>query len=357
MKRFVLMEDGQQFKRKLGCPKEMDVSNSRNQTQKGGFVMAIEKLSILGSGTMGHSIALSASIAGLPVKIWGTNKEDIERGQRDLQGKLEVLAAENIITVSQIKEIQGRIQFMTSMKECIADATFIIEAVPENLELKQELYQQLDQQCGTDVILASNTSGLSPTSIAVFMVQPERMVVTHFWNPGHLIPLVEVVRGERTSDATVKRALTLLTAMGKKPIEVKKDILGSIVNRLQYALFREAQNILEMGAATVEDIDAAVRYSIGRRLPVTGPFMTADMGGLDVFDDISSYLFKDLSSAQASLGEMRRLVDEGKYGQKNGKGFYEWTPEFFNQMNKEREKELIRWLKQDLLDHKKSPVI
>jgi len=319
--------------------------------------MVIEKLSILGSGTMGHSIALSASIAGLPVKIWGISKEDIERGQRDLQEKLEVLAGEDVIIEAEIKEIQDRIEFMTSMKECIADATFIIEAVPENLELKQDLYKQLDQQCGTDVIMASNTSGLSPTAIAASMVHPERMVVTHFWNPGHLIPLVEVVRGEKTSDATIKRALALLTAMGKKPIEVKKDILGSVVNRLQYALFREAQNILEMGAATVEDIDAAVRYSIGRRLPITGPFMTADMGGLDVFDDISGYLFQDLSSVPASLGKMRMLVDEGKYGQKNGRGFYEWTPEFSNQMNQQREKELIRWLKQDLLDHKKSPVI
>ena len=319
--------------------------------------MVIEKLSILGSGTMGHSIALSASIAGLPVKIWGISKEDIERGQRDLQEKLEVLAGEDVIIEAEIKEIQDRIEFMTSMKECITDATFIIEAVPENLELKQDLYKQLDQQCGTDVIMASNTSGLSPTAIAASMVHPERMVVTHFWNPGHLIPLVEVVRGEKTSDATIKRALALLTAMGKKPIEVKKDILGSVVNRLQYALFREAQNILEMGAATVEDIDAAVRYSIGRRLPITGPFMTADMGGLDVFDDISGYLFQDLSSVPASLGKMRMLVDEGKYGQKNGRGFYEWTPEFSNQMNQQREKELIRWLKQDLLDHKKSPVI
>ncbi|WP_394238848.1 3-hydroxyacyl-CoA dehydrogenase family protein [Niallia oryzisoli] len=319
--------------------------------------MAMEKLSVLGSGTMGHSIALSASIAGFQVKVWGTSIEDIERGQRDLQGKLEVLAVEDFISESEIKEIQYRIEFMTSMEECINDATFIIEAVPENLKLKQDLYKELDQQCGIDVILASNTSGLSPTEIAASMVHPERMVVTHFWNPGHLIPLVEVVRGEKTSDITVNRALALLTAMKKKPIEVKRDILGSIVNRLQYALFREAQYILELGAATAEDIDTAVRYSIGRRLPVTGPFMTADMGGLDVFDDISSYLFQDLSSAQVSLGKMRVLVDEGKYGQKNGRGFYEWTPEFSNKLNKQREKELIRWLKQDLLDHKKSPVI
>ncbi|WP_367590541.1 3-hydroxyacyl-CoA dehydrogenase family protein [Heyndrickxia ginsengihumi] len=137
--------------------------------------------------------------------------------------------------------------------------------------------------------------------------------------------------------------------MNKKPIEVKKDILGSIGNRLQYALFREAQHILEIGAATVEEIDAAVRYSIGRRLTVTGPFMTADMGGLDVFHHISDYLFKDLSIAPTSLSTMKTLVAEGKYGQKNGAGFYQWSPEFSEKMNAEREKELIKWLKMDLM--------
>jgi 3-hydroxybutyryl-CoA dehydrogenase len=329
----------------------------RKRNIKEMVALAVEKLSILGSGTMGHSIALSASLAGFPVKVWGNSEEDVERGQRGIQGKLEVLAAEEVITETDKKEIRDRVQFMTSMEDCLANATFIIEAVPENLELKQNLYKQLDQQCSKDVILASNTSGLSPTAIAKLMDHPGRMVVTHFWNPGHLIPLVEVVRGENTSDATVKRTLTLLTAMKKKPIEVKKDLLGSIVNRLQYALFREAQNILELGAATVQDIDAAVRYSIGRRLQVTGPFMTADMGGLDVFDDISSYLFQDLSGAQSSLTEMRNLVDAGKYGQKNGSGFYQWTPEFTEEMNQQREKELIRWLKQDLIDHKKVPVL
>jgi 3-hydroxybutyryl-CoA dehydrogenase len=312
--------------------------------------MLVEKISILGSGTMGHSIALSASMAGFPVRVWGNSAEDIERGRQGLQGKLNVLLTEKVISEPQTKEIRERIEFTVQMEECLENASFIIEAVPEILELKQGLYQKLDQLCATDVVLASNTSGLSPTAIASLMEHPERMVVTHFWNPGHLIPLVEVVRGEKTADETVKRAMTVLKAMNKKPIEVKKDILGSIVNRLQYALFREAQYILQMGAATVEDIDAAVRYSIGRRLPVTGPFMTADMGGLDVFDSISSYLFPDLSTDSGSLSAMRTLVDEGNYGQKNGSGFYQWTPEFSEKMNKEREKELIEWLKKDLQD-------
>lgn len=306
-----------------------------------------EKLSILGSGTMGHSIALAAASAGMEVKVWGTGEQDIERGKLGVAEKIKILRKHDVIESAAAAAIESRIRFTDSLEECISGATFIVEAVPENLELKQKLFQELDHLCQPNVILASNTSGLSPTAIASLTLSPERTLVTHFWNPGHLIPLVEVVRGEKTADGTVERAVQLLQHMDKKPVVVKKDILGSIVNRLQYALFREAQYIFEQGVATVEDIDAAVRYSIGRRLPVTGPFMTADMGGLDVFDSISSYLFPDLSSHQESFSRMRSLVDEGKYGQKTGAGFYQWQPELSEKINEEREGELIYWLKKD----------
>lgn len=316
-----------------------------------------EKISIIGSGTMGHSVALSAGLAGHHVIVWGNNSEDIARGKKGLSEKLQVLERYEVISQKESDQIYQRITFTDALEDCLLEATFIIEAIPENLSLKQEWFHKLDQLCGPNTILASNTSGLSPSEIALNTKYPERTVVTHFWNPGHLIPLVEIVKGKYTSDETVNRALTLLKSMNKKPIVVQKEILGSIGNRLQYALFREAQYILEQGVATIEDIDTAVRYSIGRRLPVTGPFMSADMGGLDVFDDISSYLFKDLSVAPASLPAMRNLVDDGNYGQKNGSGFYQWSAEFSKGMNEAREKELIRWLKQDNLDHKKDPVI
>jgi 3-hydroxybutyryl-CoA dehydrogenase len=308
-----------------------------------------ENLSILGSGTMGHSIALSAALAGFSCRVWGNSDADISRGRQDFQEKLDVLQKYEVIELEERSAIQERVEFTVSIEDCVREATFIIEAVPENLELKQGLYENLDSQCSKNIILASNTSGLSPTLISARMAYPERMVVTHFWNPGHLIPLVEIVRGEKTDDSTVTRALNLLKKMNKKPIVVNKDILGSIGNRLQYALFREAQYILEQGAASIEDIDAAVRYSIGRRLPVTGPFASADMGGLDVFDSISNYLFPDLCKEQTSLHTMRTLVNEGKYGQKTGSGFYNWSKDFSKRMNEERERELIEWLKKDLL--------
>lgn len=307
-----------------------------------------ERLAIIGAGTMGHSIALSAAMAGFEVSIWGMDLQDIQRGKDGVSEKIGLLSEYEVVHPDDKETIQNRIHFTTSLQECVPRATFVIEGIPENLELKQKMFRELESLCSPDTILASNTSGLSPTAIASLIEHPERTLVTHFWNPGHLIPLVEVIRGEKTADAAVDRAMALLHQMGKKPILVKKDILGSVGNRLQYALFREAQYIYEQGAASIEDIDKAVRYSIGRRLPVTGPFMTADMGGLDVFDAISSYLFPDLGTHQASLPVMRSLVDAGSYGQKNGQGFYEWSPEQSQKMNKAREQELIYWLKKDL---------
>jgi 3-hydroxybutyryl-CoA dehydrogenase len=306
-----------------------------------------ERLAVLGTGTMGHSIALAAALAGCPVNVWGTDEADIRRGQTGIEEKLRVLQRHEVIDTQGAADIRSRISFDGSLETCVSEATFIIEAIPEILALKQEMFHKLETLCGPDVVFASNTSGLRPTAIAALTTHPERTVVTHFWNPAHLIPLVEVVRGEKTSDDTVRRSLELLRTLRKKPILVQKETLGFIGNRLQYALFREAQYLLEQGVASIEEIDDAVRYSIGRRLTVTGPFMSADMGGLDVFDAISAYLFPDLSTDQASLTTMRRLVDEGKYGQKNGHGFYQWTPEFSQKMNDERETELIQWLKKD----------
>lgn len=308
----------------------------------------MERIAVLGCGTMGHSIALNAAWAGLNVKMQGISDADLEQGWTNMLKKLEVMLDNGILSNSEAAQIQENIKMTVSVEEAVTDATFVIEAVPENIQLKIDLFKRLDALCAPDVILASNTSGLSPTEIASETVYPERTVVTHFWNPAHLIPLVEVVRGEKTGDEAVERSFQLLKQMKKKPIEVKKEIPGFVGNRLQYALFREAQYLLEEGIASKEDIDDAVTYGIGRRLPVSGPLMTADMGGLDVFSAISDYLFQHLSSAEESLPILKKLVEEQKLGDKSGEGYYKWDEAFSKQYNQKREAELIRFLKEDL---------
>lgn len=311
-------------------------------------MMNKENLSIIGCGIMGPSIASTAAWSGFDVKIWGMDEEDIERARISLDEKLNGLENYGLINSDEKQRIVKAITFTDSIEECVSEATFVIEAIPEVLELKQNYFKQLDELCPENTVLASNTSGLSATEIAKLTTNTKRTVITHFWNPAHLMPLVEVVRGDHTSDETVERAMALLESMNKKPILVKKDVLGSVGNRLQYAVFREAQYILEQDIASMEDIDNAIRYSIGRRFGVTGPFMTMDMGGLDTNASITSYLFEDLSDRKDIFPTMKELVDNGHYGPKTGKGFYEWTAESATQKENERESELIYWLKKDI---------
>lgn len=308
----------------------------------------MENVAIIGSGTMGHSIALASAWAGIPASVYGVNKQDLNAAENGLAAKLQVMTSNGLFSEAQALEIRNRISLSTQLEQTITDATFIIEAIPEDLELKQNLYGTLETLTGEDTVIASNTSGFRPTDLSAAMHHPERFIVTHFWNPGHLIPLVEVVQGEKTSEHTLGRTMALLQAMNKKPVHVKKEVQGFIGNRLQYALFREAQALLDAGVASKEDIDDAVTYSIGRRLPVTGPLKTADLGGLDVFSSISNYLFADLHDDLHSGKTLTRLVEEGKLGDKAGEGFYSWDEKTSKRINAEREKTLIHFLKQDL---------
>ena len=307
----------------------------------------MEKLAIIGSGTMGHSIALNAAWSGLNVRMYGLNQDDLTKGLEGIKNKLVGLNQHGLISLQDIEVIQSRISLSQSIDDTVKGSSFVIECIPEDLSLKQQLFNHLDQLCAPDVILATNTSGLSLSLIVAGTKNPERTVITHFWNPAHLVPLVEVLQADKTSEDTFNRTIALLKYMHKKPIEVKREVPGLVGNRLQFALFREAQYLLEEGIASKEDIDAAVTYSIGRRLPVTGPLLSADMGGLDVFASISDYLFDDLSKSDRSFPTLKKLVEQKKLGNKTAEGYYEWDKDFSTRVNQAREKELIRYLKQD----------
>jgi 3-hydroxybutyryl-CoA dehydrogenase len=307
----------------------------------------MESLTVIGSGTMGHTITLSAAWAGVKVKMYGLTEADAVAGMNAIRKKVAVLVLSDLIDACEVEKILGNITLSNSLDHAIKNANFIIECIPEDLGLKNKLFRQLDLQCGPDIVLASNTSALSLTDIAKGTRHPERILITHFWNPAHLLPLVEVLRAPVTTTDVFARTMALLQLMGKKPIVVRKDVPGLVGNRLQFALFREAQHLLDQGIATKEDIDAAVTFGIGRRLTVTGPLMSADMGGLDVFNSVSNNLFKNISNAEQSYSALRELISKEKYGDKSGEGYYQWNEEFSAQMNELRERELIRLIKTD----------
>ncbi|WP_411167564.1 3-hydroxyacyl-CoA dehydrogenase family protein [Clostridium sp. MB05] len=314
--------------------------------------MNIKNVAVLGTGTMGHGIALLSAKAGLNVKMYGRTDESLDRGISSIIASLNRLTIQGNLSEFECQEILGRIKGVKTLEEVAEDTDFIIESVAENLELKQNIFNKLDSLCGPEVILASNTSGLSPTDIAKTTTYPERVVIAHFWNPPQLIPLVEVVPGEKTSEETVDITVEWVNFIGKKAVKMEKECLGFIGNRLQLALLREAMYIVEKGWAKPEEVDKAMEYGHGRRLSVTGSLCSADLGGLDIFNNISSYLFEDLCNYTDPSKLLENKVKENKLGTKSGEGFYKWDKEKIENKQNERTEVLLYFLDRDSNENK-----
>jgi len=309
----------------------------------------IKNICNLGTGTMGFGTALLFAMAGYNVRMYGRTAESISRGMTGIKAALTTYREQNLVQESDIALILGRIQGVTTLEEAAANADFVIESVAEDLKIKQEVFAKLDKLCPPHTIFATNTSGLSPTAIAEAVERKDKFVVAHFWNPPHLLPLVEVVPGKHTSQQTVDTTWQLMEKIGKKPVALKREALGFIGNRLQFALLREALHIVESGIASQEAVDTTVKYSLGRRLSTTGPLESADLGGLDVFHNISNYLMADLCNTAGASPLLKAAVAKGTLGAKTGTGLYEWTPEELSAIKKTREEILIEWLHKDKL--------
>jgi 3-hydroxybutyryl-CoA dehydrogenase len=232
------------------------------------------------------------------------------------------------------------------LKEAAADAQFVVEAVTENLEVKQKLFRELDSICSSDCILATNTSVISITEIAAKSTKRERIVGTHFWNPPYLIPLVEVIKGRETSPQVVDHTVDLLRSVGKHPVKVKKDVPGFVGNRLQHALWREAISIIDKGIADPETVDEVIKKGFGIRLPVLGPIENADMVGLDLVMAIHDYLSKHLESSPEPAPLLREKVKKGELGFKTGQGFRRWSAEEIQHSRKKLLEYLLKWTKE-----------
>jgi len=219
----------------------------------------------------------------------------------------------------------------------------LIEAVFEEMALKRKLFRQFDELCPKTAVLASNTSGLSITRIAAATTRPKLVAGLHFWNPPAIIPLVEVTKGRKTADSTAKFLMDVCRRLGKRPILVRHDIPGIVGNRLQFAVMREALHLLSRGIASAEDIDTAMTAGPGLRYALIGPLRTADLGGLDVFRNISRYLFKDLASDTKPVKVLEQLVKQGRLGAKSGKGFYNYSPTELKEIIARRNRVLLKF--------------
>jgi len=281
----------------------------------------IKKLTVIGAGTMGHGIAQVAAASGIEAVLHDVSTDAIEKGLAAIHANLAKGIEKGKVTPPQKVAVLQRLHAGPDLAEALANADVVVEAVPETLELKQKIFSEVDALVPPGVLLASNTSSLPITRIAEATQHPERVLGLHFFNPVHLMPLLEIVRGERTSDAAIARAFVLSDALGKEPIVVK-DSPGFASSRLGLVLGLEAIRMLEQGVASAEDIDKAM--TLGYRHPM-GPLRLTDLVGLDVRLAIAEYLHRELGSEAFRPPEiLRRMVTEGRLGKKAGRGFYEW---------------------------------
>jgi 3-hydroxybutyryl-CoA dehydrogenase len=262
------------------------------------------------------------------VYITDVNEEILNQAKGHVRENMKFLAENGIGKPEDIEPAIDRIKTTTSMKKALADAQFVIEAVSENLALKQNIFQEMEAYCSPETVLATNTSVISITKIAEKTRKKGRVVGTHFWFPPYLIPLVEVIKGSGTLDAVMDFTCNLLQRVGKHPIKCLKDVPGFVANRLQHALWREAISIVENGIADAATVDEAIKNSIGIRLAVLGPCENADMVGLDLTLAIHNTVLRDLEASPEPSPLLYQKVEEGELGMKSGKGFYpEWSDE------------------------------
>jgi 3-hydroxybutyryl-CoA dehydrogenase len=250
-----------------------------------------------------------------------------------------------LLSPERADSIMQYLSFTTQLDEAVCSADLVFEVIPEKAELKKPLFQQLDHLCQPNVVVASNTSAIPIHQLAEFSRHPERVIGTHFYNPAQLIPLVEVITAECTSPTALRLVMEFLTAAGKKPIHVRKDIPGFIGNRLQSALAREAMSLLRKGVATAEDIDTVVKHSLALRMLFSGPLEQRDLNGLDTHLAVTQTLYPDLEDAKEPLGILREKVAKGELGLKTGKGFYDWSAQDAADVTKRKSRQLVNLLK------------
>lgn len=284
----------------------------------------IRQIAVIGTGTMGRGIAYLSALAGFDTSIHDVDTAALDAAKASIESTLRKGVEKGKVTESQSREAMARVQLATDLEPAVRTADLIIEAIPESFDLKKDLLSQADLFCPEETIIASNTSSLSITKLASAVERRGRFVGMHFFNPPHAMKLVEIVRGERTSDETVAEARAVVEKMRKEPIVVR-DSPGFASSRLGLAIGLEAMRMLEEGVASAEDIDRAM--VLGYNHPM-GPLRLSDLVGLDVRLGIAEYLASTLGPRFEPPQLLRDMVAQGKLGKKTGQGFYRWDEEF-----------------------------
>ncbi len=296
---------------------------------------------VLGAGTMGHGIAQVLALAGHDVRLYDPDTKAHEKARQAMAKSLALLVELGLNTAEQATSCLERISYHTDLSSACAGVGLVVESVPEVMELKRQIYASIEELVPPETIICTNTSALSISELARDLKHPDRFVGAHFWNPAQIIPCVEIIKGERTSDQVFDRVVEIIREAGKEPVRVLKDVPGFLGNRMQHALQREALSLVEQGVALAEDVDKVVQHGFGLRLALMGPIERADLGGLDTTLKVQKYLLPYLDCRQTASPSLEKQVEAGRLGLKTGAGFFEWPPEKTTRIVSQRDRALL----------------
>jgi 3-hydroxybutyryl-CoA dehydrogenase len=298
----------------------------------------LRNIVVIGGGLMGAGIAQVFASNDCKVKVFEPNQE--------VRLSLQDRVAENLKLIGSDIAIAELIEVCSDLEEAVASAQYVTEAAPEKLDLKRSIFADLERLAPDDAILASNTSVIPITHITKGLETANRMVGTHWWNPPYLVPLVEVIQGDGTSQDTIDLTMGLLRGVGKEPAHVKKDRPGFVANRLQHALWREAIAMVAEGICDARTLDTCVKNSFGLRLPVLGPLENADLVGLDLTLDIHRTVIPELDRSSGPNPYLEQQIEAGRLGFKTGEGFRSWTETEMSDLRKHLSEYLVNTQKQ-----------
>ena len=306
---------------------------------------SLDTVAVVGNGLIGHGMAQIAAAAGHRVVLIGRRDESLAAAVEKIAKSLAAFEAHGLVTAAEASAALGRIRTSTELEDA-AEAQLVLEAVPADRAVQDEVYGRLDAICAPPTVFASG-SGQSASELVSNVTHTGRVVAAHFWYPPQLIPLVEVCAGPQSDPDVAPWLCDVLRAAGKEPVIVDREVPGFIGNRLQYAILREAWALWAEGAASAEAIDTVVKASLGRRLAITGPIESADVGGLDTLHAFGAYLIPHLKTGSQPASAVTALVDAGHRGLPSGRGVYDWSARDGAGLLKQREEELFRHLARD----------
>lgn len=285
---------------------------------------AIKRIVVAGAGTMGYSMAQIFARYGYDVTVYDLAEAALENARVRIAQGTDNLVADGRLSRAEGDALLERISY-TADTACFATCDLMVESIVENLEIKHTFYAEASAIARPDAIIATNTSGLSINALAKAVVNPERFCGMHWFNPSNIVPLIEIVRGDATTDATAETVRAVALAVGKKPVVVQQDVPGFVANRLQFAVLREALHLVETGVVDARGVDDVMRYGLGLRYACLGPLEVADFGGLDTFHHIASYLNADLCNDTEPSPLLTKHFEAGELGVKTGRGFYDYA--------------------------------